>query len=167
MNINKIDLLKKGWSADEINHASKIIADAENSKHIGIKYLDKSLFRALLFLLVIINIVTAIFLFPFIFIVKGEFVTILIALIGFIFGVLFTILIADIDRFDHTHHRTFIATFIISGIINLGIIIKVAQAVSIDKNIPAIHSPYILGGAYLVAFLIPYFMYLLLKKNRK
>ncbi len=165
MKIDKIDLLKKGWSTDEINHASQIIEDAENSKHLGIKYLDKSLFRALLFLLVIINIVTAIFLFPFIFVLKGEFVNILIALIGFIFGILFTILITDIDRFDHTHHRTFITTFIISGIINLGIIIIVAQAVSREKNIPAIHDPYLLGGTYLVAFLVPYFMYLIMKKK--
>ena len=47
MKIDKLDLLSKGWSVSEIEHASKIIEEAENKKHIVIRFLDKSIYWAL------------------------------------------------------------------------------------------------------------------------
>lgn len=167
MKIDKLDLLKKGWTTAEIEHASRIIEDAENKKHIGTKFLDKTLFRALLFLLVIINIILAIFLTPFLFLITGAFVNIIIAVTGFIFGILFTILIADIERTEKSHHRMVFITFIGSGIITLGIIIKLAQEFSTKTTLHLINNPYILGITYLVAFLVPYCIYLITEwRNR-
>jgi len=167
MQIDKLDLLKKGWTTAEIEHASKIIEDAENKKHIGIRFLDKSVFGALLFLLIIINVVCAIVLLPFLFSLKGGFVNIVVAVVGFIFGVLFMILIAGIERFNRQHHRTLITVFLVSGIIGFAIIIKFVQDFSSRIKLPIIHDPYVLGGTYFVAFLVPYIMYLISEEDRK
>lgn len=164
MKIDKLDLLKKGWSVKEIENASKIIDQAENKKHVGIKFLDKSIFWALLFILIVVNIVVPILVLPFLFLLNNLFIDIILAIIGFIFGILFTILIYDIEKLESEKHWTLIGTFLITGLVNLSIIINFAIDFGQKNNMQLTRNPYLLGSIYLVAFLIPYAVFLITEK---
>ena len=167
MKIDKLDLLSKGWSVSEIEHASKIIEEAENKKHIGIRFLDKSIYWALLFLLLLGNIICSIFLIPFIFAIKNFFAIIMVAIIGFIFGMIFSILISDIERTEYKNRDKHILTLIISGVINVGLIINFTKDFSTRSNLKLIYDPYYVSIVYLIAFLIPHIVYLIFQKKEK
>ncbi len=167
MKIDKLDLLKKGWSTEEIAHAAAIIDEAEDKKHVGAQFLDKTVFGVALFVLVVLNIISAILLLPFLFTLQGGIVNVIIAIVGMVFGIIFTILIADIDRLNRAHHRAFLITFIVSGIINFAIITKFVQDISAKTTLPIIHNAYILGGTYIVTFLVPYGIYMIFERRKK
>lgn len=167
MKIDKIELLKKGWSTSEIDKASKIIEDAENKKHVGIKFLDKSIFWALLFLLIIINIVCTIVIVPFLFAIRNYSIDIIIAFLGFIFGVLFTVLIADIEKLEKSHHWTLVIVFVLSGVVNFGLLMNFINDFSQKSKLPLVHNAYIIGTIYITAFLIPYIVFLMKQSQKK
>lgn len=160
MNIDRLNLLSKGWSVAEIEHASKIIADAESKKHLDVKFLDKNIYWALLVLLIIVNAVCAMVLIPFIFAIQTSFVIIIVALMGFIFGVLFSILIADIERTETRSRYRLITTLLVSGVVNFGLIMNFSTQFSLETGIALRHNPWIIGVIYLFAFVTPHVMFI-------
>ncbi len=167
MKIDKLELLKKGWSASEIENAGRIIDEAETKKHVGIKFLDKSVFWAMLFLLIIMNVVCSIFIARLLFIVRNYAIDIIVALVGFIFGVLFTVLIADIEKLDKTHHQTLIIVFVLSGVINFGLLTNFIKDMAYTSALPLVHNAYVIGAIYLTAFLIPYVVFLMRRTQKQ
>jgi len=156
MKIDKLDLLRKGWSSAEIENASRIIQEAEDKKHVGIKFLDKSIYWALLFILIIASIVCSIFVTPFLFAIKSALLIIIVALLGFVFGVMFSILITDIEKIRRKNSRNLLMTLIFSGLVNFGLIINFAIDFSVRTGIPIRNNPYLIASIYLFAFLIPH-----------
>jgi len=166
MKIDKLGLLSKGWSVSEIENASKIIAEAEDKKHIGTKFLDKTIYWGLLVFLLIVNAACSIVLIPFIFAIQTNFIIVIVTLMGFIFGVLFSILIADIQKTEAKSRDRLIITMIISGILNFGLIINFSTQFAFETGIPLKHSPWLIGGVYLFAFVVPHIM-LMIQEYRK
>lgn len=156
MKINKLDLLSKGWSVSEIDRASSIIEEAENKKHLGAKFLDKTIYWALLFLLLVGNAVCSAFLIPFIFALSGNFIIFIVTVFGFAFGIFFSIIIADIRRTEKKPLGGLLFTLILSGIINFALIIRISIEFSVRTMLPLKHNPYLIAGIYLFAFLTPH-----------
>lgn len=156
MKINKLHLLSKGWSVSEIEGASSIIEDAENKKHIGIRFLDKTTYWTLLFLVILNNAVCSAFLIPFIFAVKGNFIIFIVTLLGFAFGTFFSILIANIQKTEERHLRSLIFALISSGVINFALISNISVDFSVLSGLELRHDPYLIAGIYLFAFLTPH-----------
>ena len=156
MRIDKLDLLGKGWSASEIENASRIIQKAEDRRHIGLKFLDRTIYWALLFLLVVGNAVCSAFLIPFLFAVKGSIIVLIVAVLGLAFGVFFSIIIADIQKAHHQHLQSLLISLVISGIINFALMSSFSIRFSTVTGLPLRHSPYLIAGIYLFAYLMPH-----------
>ena len=156
MRINKLKLLSKGWSAQEIDHASMILQKAEDGKQMSARFLDKSIYWALLFILIVANIICSAFITPLMFGLKNAFIIIISAALGFVFGVIFSILIIDIDTTEHKNNKKLIFTLVFSGIINFGLIINFAMDFSRSSGLPLIQNPYLIAGIYLFSFLTPH-----------
>jgi hypothetical protein len=166
LKIDKLNLLSKGWSVAEIENASKIIQEAEDKKHIGAKFLDKTIYWALLGLLIIVNAACSMILIPFIFAIQNNFVIVIVTVMGFIFGVLFSILIADIQKTEKESRNKLILTMLVSGVINFGLIINFSTQFAFETGIALRHNPWVIGGIYLFAFMTPHVM-LIIQKYRK
>jgi hypothetical protein len=167
MKIDKLGLLSKGWTVAEIEHASKIIEEAENKKHMGIRFLETSIYWVLLFLLIVASVVCSVFLTPFIFALKSQMIIILTALLGFTLGTMFSILIKDIEKIEHKNHKNLIWTMIISGIVNVGLIINFSMEFSIRTGLELNHSPYIISAIYFFAYMIPHIMMIMLRYKKE
>ena len=154
--IDKRKLLSKGWSQSEIENASAIIEQAENKRHIGAKFLDKTTYWALLFLLIIGNAVCSAFLIPLIFAFQGTFAIVITTILGFAFGVFFSILIADIKKTEKHHIKGLFAALIVSGIVNFALIARMSIEFSTLTGLALRHDPYLIGEIYLFAFLTPH-----------
>lgn len=167
MQINKSDLLSKGWSVSEIDHASSIIEEAENKKHIGAKFLDKTIYWALLFLVIVGNAVCSAFLIPFLFAVQGNFVIFVVTIMGFAFGIFFSVLIADIQKTEKHHISGLIIALIVSGVINFALISRASIEFSDLTGLALRHNPYLIGGIYLFAFLTPHIVLMIAQHQKQ
>lgn len=167
MQINKLDLLSKGWSIYEIDHASSVIEQAENKKHIGAKFLDKTIYWALLFLVIVGNAVCSAFFIPFLFAVQGTFVIFIVTIMGFAFGVFFSILIADIQRTEKHHVSGLIIALIVSGLINFALISRISIEFSALTRLALRHNPYLIGGIYLFSFLTPHIVLMIAQHQKQ
>ncbi|MGV8150428.1 MAG: hypothetical protein ACP5NV_01745 [Candidatus Woesearchaeota archaeon] len=167
MRINKLDLLSKGWSVSEVDKASKIIEQAEDRKHIGIKFFDRTIYWALLFQLIIGNAVCSAFIVPFLFVAHSEFIILISAVLGFGFGVFFSILIADITRGDNKYLKWLLITFVLSGILNFALISNISIEFANKTGLIMRHNPYLIAGIYLFAFLIPHMVSIIITANNK
>jgi len=165
MRINKLDLLSKGWSVKEIEHASKIIARAEDKKHKTIRLIDNSVYWALLVIIVVASIVCSIFLTPFLFAVKNYFVLIMTSIVGLIFGVMFSIIIVDIEKIDTRHNKNLLSTFVLCGMINFCLIILFANSFMINTRLTMSYNIFLIAGIYLFSYLVPHITYII--RNKK
>ena len=167
MRINKLDLLSKGWSVSEIDKASKIIEQAEDKKHMGIKFLDNATYWALLILLLAGNAICSTFIVPFLFISHSEFIILISTFLGLGFGIFFSILIADITKGDSKYLKALLVTLVISGLINFGLISRISIEFANKTGLIMKHNPYLIAGIYLFAFLMPHIVSMIITANNK
>lgn len=165
MNINKLDLLSKGWNISEIEHASQILAKAEGDSKSRSKYVDGLRIVVLGLLMIANGFVCSELLVPFIYALPSSFILVIAAIIGFIFSMLFTLVIYDFERIHHTHETNLFITFIVSGAINFYLILEFTARFGIKTKLPLMHNIYLVAGTFLVAFLIPQIIYQMQKKS--
>jgi hypothetical protein len=165
MSINKLDLLAKGWNTAEIEHASRIIEEAEKEKIGKTKFVDTLRIAVLILLMIANGVICSKLLVPFIFAISNQFILVLAAVIGFIFSTLFGIIIYDYERIHHKYETSLFVLFIVSGIANYYLILEFAAQFSIKTKLPVVQNVYIVAGTYLIAFLIPQVVYRLRKKS--
>lgn len=156
MKIDKLHLMKKGWSAKEIEHASNIVSKAEDKKYRGIKFLDKTSYSVILILLVITNALCSALFIPFMFAVKSDFIIAIVIILGFAFGVFFSKIILDLQKLEKKHLSWLVVTLILSGILNYFLISTISIKFSNLTGLVLLHNPYLIAGIYLFAFLVPH-----------
>jgi len=165
MNINKLDLLSKGWNTTEIEHASEILAKAEGDNKGKSKYVDWLRIVVLGLLMIANGFICSELLVPFIYALHSSLIFIIAAMIGFIFSMLFTLVIYDFERMHHNHETNLFIAFIVSGAINFYLILEFTARFGIKTKLPLTQNIYIIAGTYLVAFLIPQLVYQMQKKS--
>src|SRR3989339_146879 len=165
MKFNKLKYANKGWSTSEIDHACSIIDSAETNKKHSRVIFDKTIYLTLLFLLIIGNMLISALLIPFLFAFKGDSIILLVTFFGFVFGVFFSILIADINKHENKNDLKLIFTLILSGILSFILIIVLSFESSRLTGLTLAHSPYLVAGIYLFAFLTPHIM-LIIENNK-
>lgn len=154
MKIDKLSLLSRGWTVQEIERASRVLEEAERKSRIGPRFVDTGIHGTLFFVLLIISIVATVSSVPVIFAMEQLFAYIAIAFIGLVFGTVFAVLLSNIDH--PNSHKAFIAGFLFSGLINTGAIVVFAHEVSIKTGLTPVIIPAISGILYFFCFLIPY-----------
>lgn len=166
MKINKLDLLAKGWNISEIEHASQILAKAEGDTKGRSKYVDGLRIIVLGSLMIANGFICSELLVPFIYALHSSLILIIAAMIGFIFSMLFTLVIYDFERIHHTHETNLFIAFIVSGAINFYLILEFAARFGIKTKLLLTNNIYLIAGTYLVAFLIPQLVYQMQKKSQ-
>lgn len=162
-----VRLRQKGWDVADIAHASQILNDSEH-KVGNIKFLDAILYWAALLVAILGNMVLSIVLIPFLLALHGLILYTVIITLGIAFGVLFDMLIRDIDTIG-THHHIMAGLFIPSlAIINVIYMTNFANSLTISLELTNIHSPLLVGAVYTIAFVIPYAVsHVMVKKSAR
>ncbi len=165
MKINKLDLLSKGWNASEIESASKILEKAEGDNQGGIKFVDGLRITVLGALMIANGFICSKLLVPFMYAIPSNFILVIAAIVGFMFSMLFTLVIYDYERIHHAHETNLFVAFIVSGAVNFYLILEFAAQFGIKTRLPLTHNIYIIAGTYFVAFLIPQLVYQMQKRT--
>jgi len=167
MKIDRVDLLSKGWSASEIDQASNIIARAETNKHTKTKIIDKLLFVVIGCMMLANGLVSSLLLVPFIYATQINLVLIVSAVIGFVFSVLLTAIIYDIEKIHHKHETKLFIAFIANGVINFYLILEFTARFGKSTGLILTQNIFIICAVYLIAFLIPHAIYQMRKQLEK
>jgi hypothetical protein len=157
MKLNAALLRSKGWELSEIEHASKVIEQAENKKHQTIILLDHGLYWFLIIVAMCGNVAAAFFLFPFVAFLPGVTIYFILAIIGLCLGALFTVFIRDIEKATRKHHLFAAVIIPIAGVITFIIMAQLASSRGLAQ---ANHSVVGVSLTYMIFFLLPYVFFL-------
>lgn len=163
--INKLDLLSKGWNISEIEHASKILEEAEDHKPKKYRVYDGLILVFLAILMLANGFACSALLVPFIFAVQLGFVMVLAAIIGVIFSVLFTLVIYDVEKIHKKHETNFFIAFIVNGIVDFYLILEFTAQFSVRTRLAPTYNIYLIAATYLIAFLLPQIVYQMKKRR--
>ena len=163
-NIKK-SLAEKGWSKKDISRAVKIIEKAKENKHPKIKILDKSVYWISLLLAILGNFIISVSLIPVLLVLKNFQLYAVIITMGVSFGLLFELLIRTIEL--KTHHHIFLSILMpLVALINIMIIGVISNNLEKIISLQNQQNPFFVGIAYALSFMLPYFAYQLLSKNK-
>jgi hypothetical protein len=168
MNVDKlkVDLLAKGWNVSEVEQASQILEAAEGDSQGNAKFVDGLRIVVLGSLMIANGFICSKLLVPFMFAIPSNFILIIAAIVGFIFSMLFTLVIYDFERIHHAHETNLFVAFIVSGAVNFYLILEFTAQFGIQTKLPLTHNIYLVAGTYFVAFLIPQLVYQMQKRNQ-
>ncbi|MBN1646341.1 hypothetical protein JW868_04855 [Candidatus Woesearchaeota archaeon] len=160
MAITKKKLERKGWSKKEIHHTLRILEKAKKSPHRNRQHEVLAYIIAII-MGVISNVFVAAFLIPLIVLsAVSPYSTWLLgsitAFLGLVFGILYSVLIRDLDHLEKKHHISAIFLIPLLGFISFLLIAgktsQISNAIASAKNI----NPTTFAFTYIIFFLIPY-----------
>jgi len=158
-------LRKKGWKKKDIKETIKII-ERKKQKSKKMIFLDKIVYWVALFIAIIGNMLIAVSILPFLLTLNEVLLYLIIVIMGLAFGLLFEIIIRDIENLEKKHH--IIITILMPSISLIFFFIITIVANNIKKIIgigTITHEPLIVGTIYAVAFILPYAVYQLILKK--
>ncbi len=151
----KSQLSQKGWKKEDIERTERIL-QSQHDRSRSVHRLQRTLYWFALLGLLICNLLVAVFLIPFLFVLKGVFLHIIIGTLGLIFGAFFNLLINDIEHLERRHHVFALVFIPVISIINIFIIYQLIHILAGIINYPLHQSPAIVSLVYVIAFIIPY-----------
>lgn len=101
------------------------------------------------------NLIAAMFLMPFLLILEQLPMYVLVVAIALVFGLLFNMIIRDINVEKH-HHVMAVIFIPVITVINIFLMTVIANKLDIILNLNIQHSPLIVSLLYAVVFLLPY-----------
>jgi hypothetical protein len=167
---SEIELLKKGWSKEDIKKAEDIISSrALHDKSKSMAYSNRILFWTVLFVMIIGNALVALVLIPVLLTINKFGADIFVVVIGFAIGLLFNFLVWDIEEHLTKAHHLIASTAIpILAVINLYAIVRIVNALNDVFKITSLReNPLTISALYVIAFLLPYLWTLFVKKKIK
>lgn len=157
MNDLKKRLKKKGWSDNDINKAIAIIKRGKNKTPKKIIFLDSIVYWIVLLIALIGNFVVSIIFIPFLLVMQGLKLYIIILVIGFVFGVFFNFLIREIENIPNKDLVIAWVVLPLLTIINIVLIVKFSNYLQQTLELSNMqHNPLLVGIVYVCAFIIPY-----------
>ena len=157
-------LREKGWSAEDIKEAEEIIAKRkrEDKSRTGL-FMNKILYWSAIIVIVLGNFIISMFLMPFLLVLKKFSLDVIIVAIAFAFGLLFNLLVTDIEHLEKKHYIAAIVVVPSIALINFIMMVNIANSIAQTINLPiARQNPYFISVLYVVAFILPY-VYTLIK----
>ncbi|MBI1969907.1 hypothetical protein HYS48_04395 [Candidatus Woesearchaeota archaeon] len=156
-------LLEKGWSRAEAERTQQLLFSPEKQeKHIAFKQeTNKIVYWSVILILVILNLLIIFVLLPILILADPTFVEVIVIFLGLIFGWIYNLLISDIEHIEARHHIVAAMFIPAVAILNIFIVVAVANGFSSKLNIPIQQHPIILSITYVTAFLLPYLITLI------
>ncbi|MFC1768921.1 hypothetical protein ACFLZX_04115 [Nanoarchaeota archaeon] len=154
------------WTKEDVDKTVKIILRAKEKRTSFVRFLDQIVYLSVFIVALIINFVISIVLVPILVVFHGFWLYVMIAILAFSFGLLFEVLIRDIENLEIRHHVLNIIAIPSIAVINLLIIgaIAVFTRDTLLLNLP--HHPLVEGLVYAVFFILPYLYRQFFKKRR-
>ncbi len=148
---------KKNWPEKDIQKTIRIMESKE--------YVDKSntnvqtsrlLYWISLLVLMVCNLLITVFLVPFLLVLGGTLIYIIIAVIGFVFGLFFNLLLRDIENLE-AHHHLFATIFIpLVSLLNIALMTSVSARIAEVIKVSFKLNPAVMSMFYIGAFMLPY-----------
>lgn len=157
----------KGWDEEYIEKTIRILEKEDENKSL-LQRLNSVVYWVALVICIFGNFVITIILIPFLITITNKVALgIIIGCIAISFGFLFNVLLSDIEDLDSNHHiipGLFIPAL---SMINIFIMVNVANNQISILNLNNIHSPLIISIIYVVSFSAPYFISKIIKKTKE
>jgi predicted neutral ceramidase superfamily lipid hydrolase len=157
----------KGWSDEEIQQTKEIIKRAEQAKHPNRYKLDRSVYYFSLILAIVGNIIFSVILLPLLIVSNNIRIFPIIAIIAFSFGILFLVLVKDIEAATIKHHLAISLIIPVTAIINFLIVVNMAFNYSVITKFFQKNNPWIIAIIYTFFFILPYFYHLITRVLKK
>lgn len=148
-------LREKGWSEKDIDHAAGIMERAEKHKDSSHKFMDAAVYWFVLIAALIGNFVVSVVLIPMLLAYYSFHLYLMIVLMALTFGVVFTLLIKEIDDLTQTHYIMAGIFIPAVAIINVIFITNLANTLIQILKIGTQHNPLVIGIVYGVTFVLP------------
>jgi ABC-type uncharacterized transport system permease subunit len=165
-----IHLLKKmrdkGWSDEELARAHAVFTKSESTKSSRHKVLDACVLWGVFGVMVIGNFFALFALMPFFVIFPNGMLYSLAAVLGLCFGLLYDVLLRDIQHTFNGHHHA-LAFILVPYLAIVGAIFILGFATNHMPNLfHYTRHPLLIGFCYVIGFLIPYVIMLYNHKLR-
>ena len=151
------NLHKKGWDATDLHKLNSSLSSYEIKDKSGSKKeLNKLVYWMSLLIIAVCNLGISLFLVPFLIVFGITFSSVIVIALGFMFGILFSFLIKDIEHLEPKHHL-FAAIFIpMIALINIFLMVQGANFFANIFKTDIQQDPVLLSFFYIGAFLLPY-----------
>jgi len=151
-------LIERGWSEEEVKKAHQIMYGEERKpEHIIYKMnMNLVVYWTTLLVLTIANFLISIILIPFLLVIKPFFVELIVVSLGLILGLMFNHILRNIEHIEVKHHVAAAVFVPAVAIINIFVMVTIANAVAVRIKIPMQQNAVFVAIAYTVAFLLPY-----------
>ena len=162
-------LKEKGWPEEDIKKTEEIIERRRREdKSRTYVSMNRMLYWSALIVIVLGNFAISMFLIPFLLVLKKIGLDIIIVTIAFAFGLLFNLLVMDIEHVEKKHHLFAVIMIPIIALVNFIIMVNVANSLGEAMNLPITRqNPYFISLIYVIAFVLPYLYSLIIKKEYK
>lgn len=159
-------LRKKGWTAEEINHAERVIEERSmHDKSKSMVFSNRLVYWAVIFLMIIGNFMISMLLIPFLLTLNTLALDVIIVVMGLGFGALFNLVIVDVSHIDKKHHLAAGIIIPVLAFVNLFFMVKASNALIDVFGLGIVRDSSIsISVLYVIAFMIPFFYSVFSKK---
>ena len=151
-------LLERGWTEEEIKKTLDMLYSEEKAeKHIEYrKQTNLVIYWTTILVLTIANFLVSVVLIPFLLVLKPYQLEIVVAILGLVLGLLFNLIIRDIEHIEAKHHLIAAVFIPAVALINVFVMVTIANNFATRLNLQMHENPVFISLIYIATFLIPY-----------
>jgi hypothetical protein len=147
---------QKNWESEDIKKTLAALESARRNSGAKHHQVRQALIVVSLLTVGLGNLLIAILLVPLMLALQGIFLYLIVALLGFMMGLLFEILTRSIESLHTDHHILFSLIMPILALISVLFMASLANDAASFFGVRNTHNPYTVGFLYSGAFLLPY-----------
>jgi len=151
-------LLEGGWSQDEIKKTAQLFDGKEELEKTSIvqKKNTALIFWVVLIAMVFGNFIISLVLIPVLMALQPGQVDVVIIILGLAMGLVFNHVIWNFEGVDEKHHFFAMLFIPVIALLNMGVVVVIANLLSTALNIPKTEDPVVKGIFYMIGFVAPY-----------
>ena len=152
-------LEKRGWKKREIIKTVDIIKNAKKNKPRDVIFIEKRIYWILLVMVIVANFAISIALIPVLIALSGFILYFVLVVLGFVFGLLFELVIRSIEHLEDKHHFLLAILIPLIALANIFFISRISNNLIKTLSLTNFHNSVIIAAVYAVAFVLPYVIY--------
>lgn len=159
MPISREDLLKKGWTDEEVDYTFNVIDTAKDKKSAFIHFLDGAISWFGLFIVFLGSLILSVVLMPFFLTVKGPFLYLMVFLIAFVLGIVFNFLLDQINQLGKEEKIVGEIFLPVISLIDVYVMFGIANVlVDTLKMTSEPHNQFLFGLVFVVSLSGPFYL---------
>lgn len=160
----KKKLSEKGWKKEDLMYVDHLMKE-DNKKHHHIKqHLNHISFLTLTLGVVIVNLIMAVFVVPFILLLQGPLVYAAAVVFGFLMGIFFKFLMLELEGLEEEHHTIILLLVPVMAFIDIMIINALLDWLGVLFTVSYKYETAV--WLFMICFLTPYIVYHVWQKKQ-